>query len=684
MDGATGSTNISLILFSCGALAYLFTAVAFTLARHKLLTPPAAITAALGFALWQALLAWSSVRSLPATWLIAIETLRPAVLILYLHRALAASAGAGFTRPGLSSSLLLTVGLSAAILVSSLAAGPQSPADGSVMHRAWAGIFTAIGMLVALEQAFRNSGAQFSLLRFACAAIGITVLFDLYLFADTLIFERFDVEQWRARGGINAIAAVTTAIVVLRSRESNVIAVSRNVAFYTTSLTVAGVFLVAVSLSGYAIRVYGGSWGTVLQMMLFFGGLLFVAAIAVSKPTRDRLRVLIAKNFFTLRYDYREEWLRLIAELSRKNSEEDLYVRAIRVLADLYKSPGGLLWLRSDQEFVPAAPCRMSLPADCHERVDSEFCRQLATDWVFELGPRQRQTQPAVPPQWLTAMPELEIVVPLLVEDELIGFVCLQRSLGMQALNWEDLDILKTAARQVASYVARHQASEQISRTRQFDTYNQLTAFIMHDLKNLIAQQELVVKNATKHKENPAFVEDAIDTIQNSVRRMSTLLGKLQQREPTDRRPLVMQDVLIDAIRRCDTLRPTPALRGTDRDIRVVSDRDHLVMIISHIIKNAQEATRDDGFVDVWMRRENGMALVDIEDNGSGMDLDFVRHRLFRPFESTKAGKGMGIGAYQAREFLRGIGGDIRVKSTPGEGTTVTLAIPLAIRPADT
>ncbi len=681
MDGATGSTNISLILFSCGALAYLFTAAVFAKAHRKLLTPSTAIAAALGFALWQALLAWNSVRSLPVAGLITIEMLRPAVLILYLQRALTVSAGSGFTRPGLSSSLLLAIGLPAAILAASLGAG--SGADGSVMQRAWAGIFIAIGMLVALEQAFRNSGPQFSLLRFACAAIGITVLFDLYLFADTLIFERFDVEQWRARGGINAIATVTVALVVLRSRESNVIAVSRNVAFYTTSLTVAGVFLIAVSLSGYAIRVYGGSWGAVLQTMLFFGGLLFVAAIGVSKPARDRLRVLIAKNFFTLRYDYREEWLRLIAELSRKNSGEDLYVRAIRVLADLYKSPGGLLWLRSGQEFVPVAPCRMSLPADCHERVDSDFCRQLATDWVFELGPRQSQAQPAMPPQWLSAMPELEVVVPLLVEDELIGFVCLQRSLGMQALNWEDLDILKTAARQVASDVARHQASEQLSRTRQFDTYNQLTAFIMHDLKNLIAQQELVVKNAAKHKENPAFVEDAIDTIQNSVQRMSALLGKLQQREPTDRRPLAMQDVLIEAIRRCDTLRPKPALRGTDRGIRVVSDRDHLVMIISHIIKNAQEATRDDGFVDVWMRREDGMALIDIEDNGSGMDPEFLRTRLFKPFESTKAGKGMGIGAYQAREFLRGIGGDIRVKSTPGEGTTFTLAIPLAIRPAD-
>jgi putative PEP-CTERM system histidine kinase len=206
----------------------------------------------------------------------------------------------------------------------------------------------------------------------------------------------------------------------------------------------------------------------------------------------------------------------------------------------------------------------------------------------------------------------------------------------------------------------------------------------MHDLKNLIAQQELVVKNAAKHKNNPAFVEDAIDTIQNSVARMSALLGKLQQRSNPDRRAVGLQDVLLEAVRKCQQLAPKPALRIEDAGLRVVSDRDHLVMILSHLIKNAQEATGDDGYVDVRLKRSGDSALIEVEDNGSGMDPDFVRNRLFKPFESTKMGKGMGIGAYQARQFVRDLGGEVQVMSTPDVGTTFSLTLPLAQMPADT
>ena len=52
----------------------------------------------------------------------------------------------------------------------------------------------------------------------------------------------------------------------------------------------------------------------------------------------------------------------------------------------------------------------------------------------------------------------------------------------------------------------------------------------------------------------------------------------------------------------------------------------------------------------------------------SGMDAEFVRERLFRPFDSTKGSKGMGIGAYQAREYARSLGGDVEVQSSPGRG----------------
>jgi len=58
------------------------------------------------------------------------------------------------------------------------------------------------------------------------------------------------------------------------------------------------------------------------------------------------------------------------------------------------------------------------------------------------------------------------------------------------------------------------------------------------------------------------------------------------------------------------------------------------------------------------------------------MSEEFVRRRLFKPFATTKGAAGMGIGAYQAREIIRGLGGDISVKSEVGKGTVVTVSLP--------
>jgi signal transduction histidine kinase len=60
------------------------------------------------------------------------------------------------------------------------------------------------------------------------------------------------------------------------------------------------------------------------------------------------------------------------------------------------------------------------------------------------------------------------------------------------------------------------------------------------------------------------------------------------------------------------------------------------------------------------------------------MDEDFIRNRLFKPFFTTKASRGMGIGAYQAREYVRSLGGTLHVDSTPGEGTVFAIELPLA------
>ena len=69
--------------------------------------------------------------------------------------------------------------------------------------------------------------------------------------------------------------------------------------------------------------------------------------------------------------------------------------------------------------------------------------------------------------------------------------------------------------------------------------------------------------------------------------------------------------------------------------------------------------------------------ILEIRDSGEGMSEEFIRRRLFKPFDTTKGSSGMGIGVYQAREVVRSLGGDIFVKSTLGVGTTVSSSLPL-------
>jgi hypothetical protein len=65
------------------------------------------------------------------------------------------------------------------------------------------------------------------------------------------------------------------------------------------------------------------------------------------------------------------------------------------------------------------------------------------------------------------------------------------------------------------------------------------------------------------------------------------------------------------------------------------------------------------------------------------MSREFVQERLFKPFDTTKGSKGMGIGAYQVREYIQSLGGRVEVRSAPGKGTVITLRLPLSAPPSE-
>jgi signal transduction histidine kinase len=113
-------------------------------------------------------------------------------------------------------------------------------------------------------------------------------------------------------------------------------------------------------------------------------------------------------------------------------------------------------------------------------------------------------------------------------------------------------------------------------------------------------------------------------------------------------------------------------------ELWVQADSDQLATVLGHVIRNAQDAAKAHGHVTLRARRASRYATIEIEDDGAGMDEDFIRNRLFKPFFTTKASRGMGIGAYQAREYVHSLGGVLGVNSTPGQGTVFTIQLPLA------
>jgi putative PEP-CTERM system histidine kinase len=246
-------------------------------------------------------------------------------------------------------------------------------------------------------------------------------------------------------------------------------------------------------------------------------------------------------------------------------------------------------------------------------------------------------------------------------------------------LDYEEIDLLRTAGRQVAAVLAQAEADRLLTESRQFEAFNRLTAFLMHDLKNLIAQQSLVVRNAARFRSDPAFIDDAIETIDNSVQRMQRLLDQLKRGSERQRAESIdLVPLLAGLAAEHAGGSPAPVLELRAPAARVRADPERLGMVIGHVIRNAQDATGDDGSVTVALDTAGERAVITVVDTGIGMDAAFLRDRLFRPFDSTKGAKGMGIGAYQVRQFVEEAGGEVDVASMPGSGTRFAIRLPLA------
>src|SRR5690606_732901 len=175
----------------------------------------------------------------------------------------------------------------------------------------------------------------------------------------------------------------------------------------------------------------GGDWGPAAQLVFFAAAILVLALLLFSERLRAQLRVFLSKHFFRNRYDYRQEWLRLMSTLDSPDEQGlPLSKRAVKALADILGAERGLLFVRHQEDGpfcceagwnTPTSPVRV--PAD------SSLVRFFnRTGWVIDA--REYRLYPErygdLDQDFSSlGLEDLRFAIPLFTAERLVGFVLL-------------------------------------------------------------------------------------------------------------------------------------------------------------------------------------------------------------------------------------------------------------------
>lgn len=549
----------------------------------------------------------------------------------------------------------------------------------------------AIGALVLLHNLYAGA-ASASRRIILWSGIGLAAFFAYDLNLHTLAYLGADEEPilTALHGAVAGVMAVMMAIGANSTSAGLEFRPSRAVTFQTLSLLIIGTYLIVMVLVTRSLALLGGDVGRASQIAFLVFAVAAAAMWLPSHRVRRSVRVMVAKHLFQHRYDYREEWLRFTRTISHMSGARSSFQeRSVKAIADITDSPAGLLLMPNEEAQlelnarwnwatldVPALASTHKLPS-LLEQHNHILALDEARSGIEYFGELEHI------PNWLSEAEDAWALVPLIHFDRLIGVIVLARPRIERKLDWEDFDLLRVAGQQLASYLAEQAGQQALMDASRFDEFNRRMAFVMHDIKNIASQLSLLSRNAQKHADNPDFRADMLVTLRNSSDKLNALLARLGRygagQAQDEAREINLADVARQVCARFKGVHPVVYDHKTS--VQVLADAEGLEQAVLHLVQNAVDASEAEMPVTVRTSRDGLSGLLEVVDEGTGMSPEFVRTGLFKPFVSSKQG-GFGIGAFEAREMIKAMGGRLMVESREGMGTrfSVSLPVPEAVR----
>lgn len=419
-----------------------------------------------------------------------------------------------------------------------------------------------------------------------------------------------------------------------------------------------------------------------MQIMLVTLGISIFSVFFFSEAIRRKSRVFIEKHFFANTFDYRKKWVELTAELKTiEIADQNAPEVCLRAWCKaIGYQDGALIKTQGDFFKLLANTDKFNYGNQINDVLKAYQVNFANKTWLIDFSNTKDKDVSLLLQNIDAEKLGFQLLIPILSKSKHWGFCLLKPKANERlALNWELRDYLIAVTEQISSYLFMSEASKTLSENAQFMAFSRMSAFVVHDLKNVKAQIDMLLKNAQKHRHNPEFIDDAFSTIEAMQSRLGNMLGQLTNKQSNHEqtRRVMVGELLSQIINeRCQTLQPSPELQVL-QDGQLQVDVERFGNVVFHLIDNAQQATADDGAVKVIVRQSNSNMIIEIADTGCGMTAEFIRDRLFKPFDTTKGNAGMGIGAFDAQTFVQSMLGHLDVKSTVGVGTTFTLQLPI-------
>ena len=273
-------------------------------------------------------------------------------------------------------------------------------------------------------------------------------------------------------------------------------------------------------------------------------------------------------------------------------------------------------------------------------------------------------------------------------EKELVRLLADQAAIAIvQAQLYGEAEGRRRQAEEMAENLERSQA--QLVKTERLRALGEMAAGVAHDFNNLLSvilgRAELMLRRVRE----PAVVRD-LEAVRRAAQDGADTVRRIQEFTRTRRTRSFERVDLADVAREVVELtRPRWEVEAQSRGVRyeftveglappVAGRPEELREVLTNLVTNAVDAMPEGGHCSVRLGAAGEWATVSVRDTGIGMEED-TRRRVFEPFFTSKGPRGTGLGLAVSWGIVTRHGGTIEVESTPGEGSTFVVRLPVPV-----